>query len=187
MLFRSIAVTSALPNEGKTFNAINIASSIALTRKTVALLDLDVRNSKVAEAFDLGKAKGVVNYIIGKASIEDITNNTKLSWLKVIPAGPIPPNPAEMLTDLRLKRLVEKLKEIYDVVIIDTPPVGFVSDIFQLGDMIDANIFVVRHKSTPKQALKMILDEIGRHQMKGMGIIINDIRQKKGKHGYGYG
>ncbi len=182
-----VAVTSSLPNEGKSYTAINIASSVALTRKTVVLLDLDLRNSSIAETFDLKHPKGVVNYIIGKSSIKEITHDTKLSWLKVIPAGPIPPNPAEMLSDIKIKELLEKLKETYDMVIIDTPPIGFVSDMFQLEEMIDANLFVVRHKFTPKQTFKLILEEISGRNIKGIGIIINNIKQKKGSHGYGYG
>jgi tyrosine-protein kinase Etk/Wzc len=148
---------------------------------------LDFRNSRIAENFDLKHPKGVVNYIIGKASIEEITCDTKLSWLKVIPAGPIPPNPAEMLSDKKLVVLLGKLKEIYDMIIIDTPPVGFVSDMFQLEELIDANLFVVRHKFTSKQTFKLILEEVAGRNMKGIGIIINNIRQKNGKHGYGYG
>jgi tyrosine-protein kinase Etk/Wzc len=182
-----IAVTSSLPNEGKTYTAINIASSVALTRKNVVLLDLDLRNSRIAETFDFKHAKGVVNYIIGKASIQEITCDTKLSWLKVIPAGPIPPNPAEMLSDKKIKELLEKLKEKYDMIIIDTPPIGFVSDMFQMEDMIDANLFIVRHKYTPKDTVKMVLEEVAGRNMKGIGIIINNIRQKSGKHDYGYG
>ncbi len=187
-----ISVTSSLPGEGKSFNAVNIASSIALTRKKIVLLDLDVRNSQIAEIFNLGKAKGIVNYIIGKASLEEITYETKLPRLKVIPAGPIPPNPSEMLSDDRLIELLEKLKKIYDVIIIDTPPIGFVADIFQLRELIDVNVIVVRHKYTPKQVFKLTLDEIGRYQMKGVGIIINSIPHGKGNYnipdyGYGYG
>ena len=182
-----IAVTSALPNEGKTYNSVNIASSIALTRKTVVLLDLDLRNSKIAGVFNLGRAKGVVNYIIGKAGIEDITYPTKLSWLKIIPAGPIPPNPAEMLSDLKLRELLLKLRDLYDVVIIDTPPVGFVSDIFQLNELIDSNILVVRYKYSSKPLVKMVLEEISRFQMKGMGIIINGVKAKHASYAKGYG
>jgi tyrosine-protein kinase Etk/Wzc len=182
-----VAVTSSLPNEGKSYTAINLASSVALTRKNVVLLDLDLRNSGIAETFELKQPKGVVNYIIGKASIKEIICDTKLSWLKVIPAGPIPPNPAEMLSDKKIKELLEKLKETYDMVIIDTPPIGFVSDMFQLEEMIDANLFVVRHKYTPKHTFKIILEEVAGRSMKGIGIIINNIKQKKGSHGYGYG
>lgn len=183
----AIAVTSSLPGEGKTFNSINIASSLSLTRKKVVILDLDVRNSRISEVFNLDHPKGVVNFIIGNASQEEITYDTKLAWLKVIPAGPIPPNPAEMLSDTRLQLLIKKLKGTYDFVIIDTPPTGLFADLFQLEDVIDATIFVVKHKSTQKQTFKMVLREISKHHIRGIGIVINNIHVKKSKTGYGYG
>ena len=124
-----IAVTSALPKEGKTFNAINIASSIALTKKTTVLLDLDLHNSKVTEIFNLPSDIGLVNYIEGTAAPEEIVYDTKLARLKVIPAGYGPSNPAEILSDIKLTELLEKLKQNYDAVIIDTPPVVFVAEI----------------------------------------------------------
>lgn len=182
-----IAVTSSIPNEGKTFTAINIASSIALTHKKVVLLDLDVRNSQMAEIFDYPNAKGVIDYIIGLAEIDEIIQDTRHTWLKVIPAGPIPPNPAEMLSDNKLVELIQTLRKNFDAVIVDTPPMGIISDIFQLNDLIDANLIVVRQKFTPKNFLQMTFEEAGKHQMKGIGIIINGIRQKDGKNGYGYG
>jgi len=180
-----IAITSTFPKEGKSYNAINIASSFALMRKKTALLDLDLRNSKMIEEFNLNSELGVVNYIIGKASLEEITYETKHPLLKLLPAGPIPPNPAEMLTDKNLTELIEKLKKTYDIVIVDTPPVGFVADLFHLNETIDSNLYIVRHKYTHKQGLKVSLQELERHQMKGVGIIINNIQ--RGKRNYGFG
>ncbi|HKJ78153.1 MAG TPA: polysaccharide biosynthesis tyrosine autokinase, partial [Prolixibacteraceae bacterium] len=122
-----IGVTSTFPKEGKSYTAVNIASSFALLRKKTVLLDLDLRNSKLKEEFGFKSDEGVVNYIIGKSSLEEITFSTKHPWLKIIPAGPIPPNPAEMLTDPQMMELMEKLKENYDVIIVDSPPVGYVA------------------------------------------------------------
>ncbi len=119
-----IAVTSTFPKEGKSYTSINVASSFALARKKTVILDLDLRNSKMIEEFDLKTDLGVVNYIIGKASLDEITCSTKHPLLKLIPAGPIPPNPSEMLTDSKMLELIEKLRKEYDVIVIDTPPVG---------------------------------------------------------------
>ena len=90
-----------------------------------------------------------------------------------------------MLTDEKLLQLLKELKEIYDVIVIDTPPVGFVADLFQLNESIDANLFVVRHKYTHRLGLKNALEEVAKHQLKGVGLIINSIR--RGKNGYSYG
>ncbi len=180
-----IAVSSTFPKEGKSYNAINIASIFALTHKSVVLLDLDLRNSKMIEEFNLKTDLGIVNYIIGEASITEITVDTKHPNLKLIPAGSIPPNPAEMLSDKNLWKLIKELRLLYDVVVIDTPPIGYVADLFELNDTIDANVFIVRHKFTHKQGLKMALAEVEKHNLKGVGIVVNGI--KNNQHGYGYG
>ena len=148
-----IAVTSTFPKEGKTYNAINIASSFALIRKRTVLIDLDFRNSRMYETFAFKSDLGVVNYIIGKASLEDIIHDTKHPDLKIIPAGPIPPNPGEMLNDKKISELLERLKSVFDVIILDTAPVGYVADLFHIYDLIDANLFIIRHKYTHKEAL----------------------------------
>ena len=141
-----IAITSTFPKEGKSYNAVNIASAIALANKSVVLLDLDLRNSALANQFALNSDIGLVNYIIGEATPDEIVFQTKHPRLHLIPAGPIPPNPAEMLTSDKLLKLIEILKEKYDVVILDTPPVAYVADMYQLRDLIDANTFIGRHK-----------------------------------------
>jgi tyrosine-protein kinase Etk/Wzc len=179
-----IAVTSALPKEGKTFSAINLASSVALTSKTAVVLDLDLRNSKMAEIFNLPQDNGVVNYVEGTAILEDITYNTPLERLKIIPAGRVPQNPSEVFSDIRLIELLEKLRHHYDLIVIDTPPIIFVSEIFQLADSIDFNILVVRHNYTPKSALKMALAEINDHRLKKTGIIFNSLSWKSAEYSY---
>ena len=186
-----IAVTSSAPSEGKSFNAVNIASSFALLRKRTVLLDLDLRNSHMKEEFDLDSDLGVVNYIIGKAGLEDITFKTKHPWLDLIPAGPIPPNPGEMLTDERLILLMEELKDKYDVIILDTAPIGYVTDLFLLHDFVDSNLFIIRHNQTNKMALQVALEEMKNHQLHGVGLIVNDIKIGKKSYsfdkGYGFG
>jgi Mrp family chromosome partitioning ATPase len=98
-----------------------------------------------------------------------------------------------MLTDDKMLELIEKLRNDFDVVVIDTPPVGYVADMFQLNEIIDANLFIVRHKYTFKQGLKTALKEVSTHHLKGVGIIVNDIKIGKnnygfsGVYGYGYG
>jgi len=182
-----IAVTSAFPNEGKSYNAINIASSFALKKKKTVLLDLDLRNSRIKQNFKLDSDLGVVNYIIGEASVNDIIFDTKHPFMKIIPAGPIPPNPIEMLNDEKLAGLIDELKERFDVIVLDTTPIGFVADLFQVVNLVDAYMFIVRHNQTNKNGLKTALEEVENQQLKGVGIIVNAIRQKRRYGGYGYG
>jgi len=181
-----IAVTSTFPQEGKTYNAINIASSFALLKKKTVLLDLDLRNSKFRKIFEIESNEGVVNYILGKSSITDITFKSKHPYLSVVPAGPSPSDPGEMLADDRVIRLLHELKEIYDVIVIDNLPVGLFTDLFHLREEIDATVYVVRHQFTHHEALKTTLAEVTTNKMKGVGILINYIKHGNRNFGYRY-
>ena len=195
-----IAVSSTAPGEGKTYTSINIASSYALTRKKTVLVDFDLRNSRINQDFQLDARKGVVSYILGKDTLEQITHSMKHPNFFIIPAGPIPPNPGEMLMDDKIGKLLAELKEIYDVIIIDSAPIGYVTDLFQITDQIDSTVFVIRDSYTNRKLLKQALDEIKMFKLKGVGILINAIRTTGGlfpayvlsyvngyRYGYGYG
>jgi capsular exopolysaccharide synthesis family protein len=179
-----IAVLSASPKEGKTYNVINIASSFALVPKRVVILDLDLRNSSMKTEFDVQSDSGVVDFITGSADIEKIVFKTKHPGLDVIPSGKVPPNPAEMLLDRKISELVARLKEIYDVIVVDTSPVGSVTDMLPLSEIIDATVFVVRNKFTVRKRLKEALAEVENYQMKEPGIVF--FNMGKVKIGYGY-
>lgn len=185
-----IAITSAFMGEGKSYNTINIAASMAMLNKKVAILDLDLRNSKLAEEFMLDSGLGVVDYIIDMATFDEIVYDTRIPELKLIPAGSIPPNPAEMLVDPKMTDLLQQLKQRFDVIIIDTPPVGLVADIFPLYEQIDSTIIVVRYGYTRKAPFKDALCQIEKNQLKGLAIVMNGIKNshyRYGYNGYGYG
>jgi len=195
-----IAVSSTSPGEGKTYTSVNIASSYALTKKKTVLVDFDLRNSKINENFGFDARRGVVSYILGHDRLEEITFKTKHPYLKIIPAGPIPPNPGEMLMDSKVADLLRELKELYDVIIIDSAPIGYVTDLFQIADQIDSTVFVIRDSYTNRSLLKQALDEIKSFKLRGVGIVINAIKTSGGlfpgyvlsyvngyRYGYGYG
>lgn len=185
-----IAVTSTGPNEGKSYTAINLASSFALNRKKTVLLDLDLRNSHLGEMLGVDANKGVVNYIMGDCTMEEIAFQVKHPNFHVVTAGSIPPNPGEMLTDEKVVTLMNELKKRYDVIVIDFAPIGFVTDLFQISEMLDSVLFVVRDRFTDKNWLKSALEELKAHELKGVGLVINGIKMKKGSYlggGYGYG
>ena len=185
-----IAVTSTAPKEGKSYTAINLASSFALLNKKALLLDLDLRNSVISSTLGIESNMGVVNYIMGDAKVNEITYNIKHPDFFVIPAGPIPPNPGEMLMDTRIVQLLNELKDKYDVIVIDSAPVGYVSDLFQITEMLDSTLFVVRDRVTRRSWLKNAILELDTHKLKGVGIVINGLKHKKNKYksyGYGYG
>ncbi len=181
-----IAVTSTFPNEGKTYSAINIASSFALMKKKTVLVDFDLRNSVFGELFGLPGDKGLIGYIKGESSLPEITFPSKHPFLALIPAGPKPPDPGDILAGDIIFRLLEELRHRYEMVIIDNLPVGLVADLFQLREEIDAVVFVVRHGFTRRSTLKNALSEVTTHQMKNVGILVNGIENNKQLFGYGY-
>jgi capsular exopolysaccharide synthesis family protein len=179
-----IAFLSVSPKEGKTYNVINIASSFALIPKRVVILDLDLRNPKMRKEFNIESDLGIVDYIIGKAGLEEIIFQTKHPMLNVIPAGAVPPNPAEILLNNKIFELINMLKENYDVIIADSTPLGTVTDILPLSDIIDASVIIVRNKLTEKKELKNILKKVESYDMKEPGIIIYNTGRRKNKVKY---
>ncbi len=123
-----IAVTSTISGEGKTFNAINLAGVIAFSGLRVVILDLDMRKPKIHLGFNVENNHGISTLLIGRDTPEKCILKSSLANLDFITAGPIPPNPAELIINPKMDALLEHLKALYDVIIIDLPPVGIVSD-----------------------------------------------------------
>lgn len=181
-----ILVTSSVGGEGKTYISINLASVLALSGKRVILLGMDLRKPKIFGDFDIENEYGVSNYLTGDVTLDQIINKTKMDMLDIVTAGPIPPNPSELLMSERNIKLIQDLREQYDYVIIDSPPIGLVADAFELMEFSDLNIYVVRHEYTEKYMLKMIMDKYQDEEVKHLGLIYNDYVFQKG-YGYGYG
>lgn len=182
-------VTSSSSGEGKSFISTNVGAVLALAGKKTVILEFDIRKPKVMSSLKLTSTNGLTNYIIGKAKISDLpipvpsTEN-----LYVIPCGPIPPNPAEMLLNPKLTELFETISEMFDVVIVDTAPVGLVSDAIMLGKYADATLYVVRHNYTYKKQLQLFNEVYENEKLPKASIVINDI-DVSGGYGkyYGYG
>ena len=184
-----ILVTSSTSGEGKSFISTNIGAVLALTGKKTAIMEFDIRKPKIMSTLNLPRKTGITNYIIGKATYEELAVPVPgIDNMFVIPCGPVPPNPAELLLDERLDELMQKLRAEYDYVIIDTAPVGLVSDAVMLGKHADAALYIVRHNYTFKKQL-LLLDEIySNKRLPALSIVINDIKAQGG-YGryYGYG
>lgn len=184
-----ILVTSSSSGEGKSFISTNIGAVMALTGKKTVIMEFDIRKPKVLSSLNIPKSTGISNFIIGKASFEDlpipVPGNDNLF---VIPCGPVPPNPAEILLEERLNELMAKTKAHFDVVIIDTAPVGLVSDAIMLGRFADATLYIVRHEHTYKKQLQLLNEIYTNHRLPKLSLIINDIKSGGG-YGryYGYG
>lgn len=186
-----ILVTGDMQSVGKTFNSINIASIYALYGKKTLLLGFDMRKPKLFQEFGLSNNVGLSSYLSNKNSLDEVIQNTgKIESLDLIPSGPIPPNPAELIASDRCAELFEELKQRYDYIIIDTPPLGLVTDAFLLMKYTDANIYIVRQGHTDKNIFASIIQDIEQRGLK-VSIVINGVHQEGGygygKYHYGYG
>lgn len=185
---RIVLLTSTVSGEGKTFCAVNLASIFALSEKKTVLIDFDMRKPKIHIHFQTGNNKGVVNFLVADGSVDQIIQKTELPYLDIIPSGPIPPNPSELLLKDRLNRLVEELKEKYDYIVFDSPPVGVVADSLRLSQLADATIYIVRCNYTRKNMLNFINEKYQKGEVNHVSIVLNEYVEKSGNYyGYGYG
>jgi len=181
-----ISVTSSIGGEGKTFVTMNLASIFALSNHKTVLIGGDLRKPKLHNSFKVDKNQGLSNYLINKSNLEDIINKTNIKTLDVIASGPIPPNPAELLDSPKMNELLTILNEKYDYVIIDTPPIGLVTDGVILMQYADANLYIVRHNYSKIKSLSVVNNISKNKNISNLNIVINDYTQNEG-YGYGYG
>ncbi len=186
--YKTIAITSSISGEGKTFIALNLSAIIAMTGKKTILLDLDMRKPKVHLAFGISNDKGMSNLIIGKISLEEaIVKDVEVN-LDIISSGPIPPNPSELLLSEHFKTILEQLKKVYDVIVIDNPPVGLVSDGVQVLTEADIPIYVFKSQYSKRHFAFRVRELFEMQQLKSLNIILNGITNAQhNAYGYGYG
>jgi succinoglycan biosynthesis transport protein ExoP len=183
---KTLMITSSVSGEGKTFCSLNIATVFALSEKKTVILGLDLRKPKLFDEFNLTNEVGVVNYLIKQKTVDEIINHTHVPYLDVITSGPIPPNPAEMVMSDGMKDLIEELKSKYDYIILDTPPVGLVSDALELAQYCDVTLYIVRQNFTKKEMITLLNNRVKRGELNNTSIILNGF-QNKAKYGAGYG
>ncbi len=185
---KRIMITSSISGEGKSFIAINLGISLALMDKKVAVLELDLRKPKLSEVFNISRAVGISNYLVGKKQLSDIMKDTGFPNLVLLPSGPIPPNPSELISNGRLEQLLTDLDLQFDYIIIDTAPTNPVTDAFLVSPMANVSVYVVRHDYTPKMFLPKLEQFNTKGRLKNPAIVYNGMRGKgTGKYGYGYG
>lgn len=181
-----IMISSTMAGEGKTFAAINLASAYSLAGKKVVLVGFDLRRPNFPTIFGINGKVGLSTYLIGKLSINDIIVQTEFQNLHVIPAGPVPPNPGELAASQKTIELFARLKEEYDFIIVDSAPLGTVSDNYSAAAIADANIIVVRHGRTLKRFLESTLSEVQTVGIKGLSLLVNDFKLKRSSYRYNY-
>ncbi|QZY28771.1 polysaccharide biosynthesis tyrosine autokinase [Nocardioides coralli] len=184
---RVFVVTSALPGEGKSTTAVNLAVTLALAKQRVVLVECDLRRPMVAKRLKLDDAVGTTSVLIGQVSIDDALQPYRSTGLSVLTSGPIPPNPSELLQSVAMEKLLGDLRDRFDVVILDAPPLLPVTDSALLSAQADGAIVVVRHGKTTRDQLDHALDRVEAVDAKTAGIVMNLIPAKKARSGYGYG
>lgn len=182
-----LLISSSIPGEGKSFLASNIAIGYALTGKRTILIESDLRKPNVAKHFKISRRVGLSVFLSGNAEQDEVIFTTEFENLFVIPAGPIPPNPVELILNGRYEKLIEQLGKDFDHIIIDCPPIGLVTDAQVIGQWVDAAIFVVRHQHTPKTAVENLIEKLRVDgKFKQMGIVFNGLQSGISGYGYGY-
>lgn len=180
-----VMLTSSIGGEGKTFCTVNLATVFALSNKKTIIVGLDLRKPRIFDDFSIDNNVGTVNYLIGQKKLNEIIQQTHIPNLDVITSGPIPPNPAELIISDTMSELIDELKAIYDYIILDTPPVGLVSDALELAQYCDATLYIVRQNVTKKGMLSVVNEKHKRGELHNISIVLNDF-QNKSKYGYGY-
>lgn len=189
-----VCFTSTTTQEGKTFVSSNTALSFALARKKTILVGLDIRRPQIRKLFSISTSKGLVSYLSGKETDLDslIIPSGVSEYLDLLPAGPIPPNPNELLINSSLGTVFEYLREKYEYIIVDSAPVGMVSDTFLLTQYADLNIYVMRANFSSRKYIEVLENLVKEDKLRQLYILVNavNIRSKVygyKRYGYGYG
>jgi capsular exopolysaccharide synthesis family protein len=177
-----LMVTSSMPGEGKSFVSINLANTLSLAQKKVILVELDLRRPQLAKTLGLNSRPGMTDYLITNDMLphDIIQTNREYENLSFVTCGPIPPNPGELILTKRLQAFFEYLRKNYDLIVVDTPPVGVVSDAIIIGNMVDLTLYILRHKYSFRSSIKLLNELSENKKLPHPSIVINSIRRNKG-------
>ncbi len=181
---KTILVTSAAPKEGKTTVAVNLAATISLAHKKTIIVDLDLRKPRMHHMFETQKTPGVTNYLFGDIELEKVIRKSHLENLYYIPAGTIPPNPSEVLASEQLEMLISKLKEQFDTVVLDSPPIVAVTDAEIISKIADATILVVAANLTEIDLMQKAAELLSSNSGSFVGVLLNRFSYRNGYGSY---
>ena len=188
---QTIAISSSISGEGKTFVALNLAGILAMSGKKTVIIDIDMRKPKVHLGLNATNEKGMSNVLSGQLNISECIQKTELENLHFITAGPIPPNPSELLIGKYFDQTIEFLKNEYDTIIIDNPPVGLVSDGVRVLSMADVPIYVFKANYSKRFFVKRLENLTKLNAITNINVILNGVNKKRdgygNRYGYGYG
>lgn len=184
--YRVIVVTSSEPGEGKSTTSGNLALSISQDNKKVILIDCDLRKPSIHKKFKISNLVGLSDVMVGKEELNKVVHRYGKN-LVVLTSGKIPPNPSEMLSSKTMSNLIESLKESFDYIILDTPPVQAVTDSQILSTKADGTILVVRAEKTKKESVQNAVGLLKKVNANIIGTVLNGVDLKRNKYYYYYG
>ena len=182
---QTIALTSCTPNEGKSTTIANLAVVLTQAGKSVLLIDCDMRNPTVHKNFNLSNKVGLSSCISMGTAVADAVQETAIEGLDALTAGVIPPNPSELLGSEQMKNLLQRAKEQYDYVLIDTPPVMPVTDALIVSRFVDGMILVIASAEVKVEMARDVKNQLVNAGANIFGVVLNKVRSEH--HGYGYG
>ena len=180
-------VTSSVSGEGKTYIAENLSIVFAKSGRKTLVLGADLRRPKIYADFGFNNLKGLTNHLLGDLELSEVILKSDIENLDVLISGPIPANPADALLTDKFIVMMDKLKEIYDIIIMDTPPLGLVADTLTLMNYSDVNLYAVRQNYTKQGLLTYVNDMYEKNRLGNLHLIFNDVKEGDGVYGYGYG
>lgn len=172
---KSIAITSSAEQEGKSFFAANLAISVANEGKKVLIIDGDLRRPGINNFFNLPKGFGLTNYMVGDAELKDIQLKTNIEGLSIILTGPTPPDPGNLIESNIMHNLIKDMEKIYDMVLVDTPPVMAVDDAIVLGGWTDGTIMIIQSGKTKRNHLDDMIESYKRANINMIGVVLNRV------------
>lgn len=183
---KTILVTSTNPNEGKSLTCINLAIIFATDNKRILYVDTDMRKPTGHKMLKLVNVHGISSYLAGQKSIEEIIQPTHINNLSIITAGPIPPNPAEMLGSSKMKEFIAEIRPHFDLIFFDSPPILAVTDAPILAKQLDASIMVIHAKKTDRSLAQQAKKKLETANPRILGAILNNKKAKMRKSYYTY-
>lgn len=182
---KSFVITSAMPQEGKTVTTINLAIAFSQLGKKVLILDADLRRPRVHKIFRIKNTAGISSFLTGRGRIEEIIYRYPAETnIHVLPSGPIPPNPVEMIISKGMRELMAALRQHYDFIFIDAPPLMGIQDAILLGEHGDGLLLVAWGGKTPRKVIEKARDEIARFNIKLFGVILNKVNMRRFSYAY---
>lgn len=184
-----VMFTSSISGEGKSFLSLNLGASLALVDRPTVILEMDLRKPKIHSVLNMPNGMGLTNYLIQEATLDEVLQPVPgFPNYHIITSGPIPPNPAELLSSPALEQLFKELRERFAYIIVDSPPIGLVTDAQLIAPHVDATMFMVRHDHTPKAYIRMIDNLYREHRFQRLNLVLNGVGGGTSyQYGYGYG